>query len=207
MRVRNNFSTAPLATDACTNLNYGETEDYTINVTPATLMTYQSSTCTQGVLSGFFVPQTNLQILGIQVVTSGALSPLSATSFTLNTNGSTNPGTDITNAKLWYTGTSSAFATTSQFGVTFNGPSGSFVVNGSQVLAPGTNYFWLTYDNPISATTGDVVDAECNSLTVGSPFVPTVQAPAGNGRYWARLFAEHIQFPETMPLLRRQLPI
>lgn len=155
--------------------------------TKAVPMAYTSSTTTQAVTSNIFTNTTNNQIVGIQIVTTGNASPLSATSFTLNTTGTTAPATDITNAKLWYTGTSSTFATTSQFGSTNATPSGSYSITGSQVLAEGTNYFWLTYDIPTGATVNNVVDAECTSLTVGSAFTPTVTAPAGTRTIKAQL--------------------
>jgi hypothetical protein len=148
--------------------------------TPASTMTYVSSTTTQSNTSGVPVGTTNQQVIGVQIVTTGALNPLNVTSFTINTNGTTAPLTDIANAKLWYTGTNSTFATTTQFGATEPAPNGSFNITGTQVLAEGTNYFWLTYDIPCGATLANVVDAECNSLTVVSPQTPTVQAPAGS---------------------------
>jgi hypothetical protein len=181
IRVRNNFNSIPTAADVCTNLSYGETEDYTINVTAASPMTYTSSTTTQTVTSGINAPLTNAQMIGIQVLMSGTLSPVNVTSFTLNTNGSTNPAADISNAKLWYTGTSSVFSTTTQYGYAFISPNGAFNITGTLQLAQGTNYFWLTYDVPSNATSGNFLDAECNSITIASiPRIPTVTAPAGN---------------------------
>ncbi|HMU10229.1 MAG TPA: BNR-repeat neuraminidase N-terminal domain-containing protein [Ferruginibacter sp.] len=146
---------------------------------PASNMTYISSTTTQANVSNVATNTTNQQVIGIEIVTTGALNPLNVTSFTLNTNGTTNVA-DIANAKLWYTGTSSTFATTTQVGSTVAAPNGSFPITATQALAEGTNYFWLTYDVPCSATATNVIDAECNSLTVGSAQTPTVQAPAGS---------------------------
>lgn len=178
-----------------TGLNVGVTDDYDgqtrAGLTPVDIgadagnfvgapnMTYVSSTTTQTNTSNVISNNTNQQVIGIQIVTTGFVNILSATSFTINTNGTTNVA-DITNAKLWYTGTSNTFGTTLQFGSTVGSPSGSFNITGSQALAEGTNYFWLTYDIPCGATAGNVIDAECNSLTVGTAFVPTVQAPAGS---------------------------
>jgi GEVED domain-containing protein/putative BNR repeat neuraminidase len=181
MRVRNNFSTAPTAAQDAALLSYGETEDYLVNVVVATPMAYSSSTATQTVTTPVSPPATNAQIIGVQIVTTGTLSPIGVTSFTFNTNGSTNPATDISRARLFYTGTSPVFATTLQFGGYINSPSGSFQITGSQQLAQGTNYFWLTYDVPSTATMNDTLDAECNSMVVASiTRTPTVQAPAGN---------------------------
>jgi hypothetical protein len=151
-------------------------DDIKVDLSPS--MTYTSSTTTQNTnitLTGAI----NQQIIGVQVVMNGALSPLSATQLDFTTNGSTNAA-DISNAKLFYTGTSSTFATTTQVGSTASNPSGSFSVTGSQTLSSGTNYFWLAYDISSGATINNVVDAECNSITIGgTPYTPTVQAPVG----------------------------
>ncbi|MCX6165507.1 MAG: hypothetical protein NTU73_11725 [Ignavibacteriae bacterium] len=114
------------------------------------------------------------------MTTSGTISPISASAFAFGTNGSTNPSLDITNAKLWYTGTSPTFATTTFIG-SVNFPNGPFTINTSKTLVVGTNYFWLTYDVPSGATLGDSVDAQCNSVTVGGTVrIPSVTAPTGN---------------------------
>ncbi len=133
----------------------------------STNMSYTSCTTTQTNISDLGRNTINQQIIGIQIVTNGANSPLSATSFTFNTTGSTNALGDITNAKVFYTGTNSAFNSTLQFGNTVVSPNGTFIVNGTQELADGTNYFWLAYDVPASATLNNVLDAQCTSLTVG----------------------------------------
>ncbi|NOS85876.1 MAG: hypothetical protein HOP31_12100 [Ignavibacteria bacterium] len=151
--------------------------------TPLASMTYVSSTTTQNNTNGLGQGNTNAEIIGIQVVMSGSTNPLNLTSLDLNTNGSTNAATDITNAKVWYTGTSSTFSATTQFGSTFSGPNGTFTVSGSQTLAQGTNYFWVTYDISGSATPGNIVDAECNSVTGSGSMgvqVPGIQAPSGS---------------------------
>ncbi len=147
--------------------------------TPAAGMTYVSSTTTQANTSTVLTNTTNQEVIGIQIVTTGTTSPLSATSFTINTNGTTSTA-NIANAKIFYTGNSSTFATTTQFGSTNASPSGSFAVTGTQTLSSGTNYFWVTYDVLCGATPGNVIDAECNSLTVGAAQTPTVQAPSGS---------------------------
>jgi len=89
--------------------------------------------------------------------------------------------TDINGAtaKIYYTGNSSTFATTTLFGATV--PTiANYTINGSQALVNGTNYFWLVYDISAGATVGNVVDAQCTSLNVGGARTPTVTAPAGS---------------------------
>lgn len=143
-------------------------------------MVYTSSTTTQNDTANVAPNQINQEIIGIEVVTNGNLAPLSAASFTFNTTGSTNPTIDITNAKLFYTGTSNAIATTSQFGTTSIAPNGTFTISGTQALSSGTNYFWLTYDVPPTATIGNFLDAQCTSFTVGTAQTPTIQDPLGS---------------------------
>lgn len=141
-------------------------------------MEYVSSTTTQitGPLSRGVV---NQGIIGIEVVTNGVLEPLSITNFNFTTNGTSNL-TDIQNAKVWYTGTSNIFATTTQFGEPFAVPTATFDISGNQVLATGTNYFWLTFDIPAIATNGNWVDAGCLQVTVaGENYVPTETEPGG----------------------------
>lgn len=142
-------------------------------------MTYQSSNCYQ-ITDPTGKGMTNQVILRIEVVTTGTNNPLSVTYFSFSTTGTTNTA-DIANAKLYYTGTSSTFNTNNQFGSTVNNPSGTFTFSGNQQLSSGTNYFWLTYDIATNATIGNVVDAACNSITVGgSSRTPTTTSPSGN---------------------------
>lgn len=145
-----------------------------------TPMSFISCTTTQTNLSPVSPGQTNQQILGIQIVTTGNLAPLSATSFTLNTAGSSNPAVDLSSAQLFYTGTSSAFNTGTPYGSMVANPNGSFTITGVQALFPGINYFWLAYSLPVSATLGNVVDAQCNSIIVGTARTPDITSPAGN---------------------------
>ena len=183
MRVMCRYYAVPAANEACaTGLGWGEVEDYNVYVTPPVPMTYVSSTTTQNNTSSVEIGSTNNVILGIEVVTNGTLNPLKVTSFTLNANGTTDIS-DINasgSAKIYYTGTSSTFATSNLFG-TKTPTIADFTITGSQTLEQGTNYFWLVYDVQPTAIEGHVIDAECSSITVGlSSKAPTVTAPAGN---------------------------
>ncbi len=143
-------------------------------------MTYVSSTTIQqtgNVLQG----STNQSIIQVQVVMGAGSSPaITLNSITFNTNGSTAISSDITAARIWYTGNNSTFATTTQFGATVNSFTGSIPVAGTQVLLPGINYLWVTYDVNVSATILNVLDAECTSINIGSVQTPIVTAPAGS---------------------------
>lgn len=152
------------------------------NITITNPMVYLSSTTTQANTSKIGQGAVHNQIIGVQVLTSATGTPINLSQLDFNTNGTTDTA-NIRNIKVWYTGTNSAFNTSSQFGTTLNTLPGStnFSITGSQALSNGTNYFWLTYDiNPL-ATVGNVVDAECTSVTIeGIPQLPTITAPAGS---------------------------
>jgi len=150
---------------------------------PGANMSYSSSTTTQ-TISLVEVNTTDNDVIGIQVVTTGACNPLDATSFTFVITGTT-LASDITNAKLYYTANSSTFATGTQLGATVATPPASpttFTISGfTQTLAGGTDYFWLSYDVPTGATVGNVIDAECPSFIFdGITRTPTTTAPAGS---------------------------
>ncbi|MDD5363100.1 MAG: BNR-repeat neuraminidase N-terminal domain-containing protein, partial [Ignavibacteria bacterium] len=155
-------------------------DDVSYGVPPP--MVYNSSTTSQTI--GSVLPNsTNNQIIGMQVLTTGSGSPLNVTQLNLTTTGSSNPTGDIRNAKIFYTGLSNTFATTTQFGTTVTNPNGSFNISGTQALSEGLNYFWLSYDIPSGATLGNVVDATCEQIigsgTMGT-VIPVPTAPAGN---------------------------
>lgn len=144
-------------------------------------MAYVSSTTTQNT-NPVIRNSVNNQVIGIQVVTSGGLNPFTVTQFKLGTEGTPNPLVNIANAKLWYTGNSPVFATTTQFGTTVPSPNGAFNISGSQTLLEGTNYFWLTYDVPATANIGDSIDARCDSIVATGSMgtkAPSPQNPPG----------------------------
>ena len=147
-------------------------------------MAYSSSNTFQLNTGAMLDPASvNNQIIQVQVVTTGGTSPFDMTSMSFSTNGSANASTDIANAKVYYTGTSSVFATTTQFGSTFDHPNGNFTVNGNQSLSGGTNYFWVVYDLTATPVSGDAIDAGCSQLVMsgtGGTQTPATTSPAGN---------------------------
>ena len=147
--------------------------------TIAVPMSYTSSTTEQ--LTGFaYAGAINQSIIRVQIVTTGATSPLSLTSLTLNANGTTDiADINAATAKVYYTGASTTFGTSSLFGAT-TPTVANFTVTGSQTLVEGNNYFWLAYDVASAATSANLIDGECIDLTVGTVQTPTVSAPSGN---------------------------
>lgn len=141
---------------------------------------YSSVTTTQpsGVTTSQGSP--NVQAVRIDIVVTGNAGTAPVLSnLSINT-ALTTSVTDIVNAKVYSTGTSTTFSTTTQFGSTVASPGTSFSVTGTQNLVAGTNYFWLVYDVSCAATAGNLIDAACNSITVNSnPYTPTVTNPTG----------------------------
>lgn len=102
------------------------------------------------------------------------------TSFTFNTAGTTLTS-DIINAKLFYSDTSTTFSTLHQFGNTITSPNGNFNITGSQNLQKGENYFWLAYTISNSTLKGHIFDASCTTLTLNNVVqIPVITSPAGN---------------------------
>jgi hypothetical protein len=154
-------------------------QSFVIQVTDVPNAAYVNSTTeqlTRGVVAG----ATSQAILRIPVVmNANSDEPLSATSLTFTTAGTT-VLTNVAVARIYYTGTSSTFATTTLFGSVMAPGSGATVVSGNQVLQPSTNYFWLAYDVAPTAAVGNLLDGTLPALTVGgSSRTPTVTAPAG----------------------------
>ncbi len=143
-------------------------------------MTFTSCTTSQNT-TAVWAGDTQQQVIGIQVVMTGSLTPLNLTQFTLKATGTTSVS-EISNAKIFYTGANSTFSATSQFGSTVAAPTlANYTVSGTQTLGSGNNYFWLTYDVSASSVSGHVIDAECPSLTIdGVAHVPTITAPTGS---------------------------
>jgi hypothetical protein len=150
------------------------------NVTVDAPMTYSSSTVVQPLTTKVSLGSANNVIIGYQVVTSAIGSPVNLTSFDIAATG-TDSLPDITNLKVWYTGSSNAFAATTQFGATVAAPAATQAVTGSVGLVNNNNYFWVTYDIAGGATLGHHVDAEISSATIdGITQTPTITAPAGS---------------------------
>ena len=146
---------------------------------PAVSMTLVSSTVTQNNFGNLFKNTTNNEIICVQIVTSGEANPIVLQNLAISTVGTTDLA-DIRNAKVWYTGMSSAFAAVTQYGSTLTTITPTFNINGNMPLLTGTNYFWLTFDVASNPTGGNHVDARCTELTIdGTPVIPAETNPAG----------------------------
>lgn len=143
-------------------------------------MSYTNATTEQPNTANIGAGSMDNDIIRLLVVTQKSDNPLTVTSITFNTTGTTSPATSLDSAKVYYT-TSPAFSTATRFGALDN-PSGTFIVTGNQPLAQGNNYFWLAYDILSSATTGQSVDGQCTQFITsesGTPKSPATTSPSG----------------------------
>lgn len=142
-------------------------------------MLYSSATTTQASTADIEQCGIDEVIIGIQIETTGSLSPLDITQIDLDFLNSTTIA-DIDNYSIYYTGTNNTFATTNTFN-TGTVPSTTLSVTGSQSLQQGTNYFWVAVNLNTAATVSNIVDIICSQIEVdGTTYVPTVTDPAGS---------------------------
>ncbi len=121
--------------------------------------------------------EQNVQIMKIEIET---IISSSLTEITFTTTGTTTVS-DLLNAKLYFTGSSNTFATTTTFGNIVVNPNGTFTFSGNQPLSCGLNNFWLTYDISASATVNNFVDATLTNATVERLTVSPLNGnPSGN---------------------------
>ncbi|MDX9906188.1 MAG: BNR-repeat neuraminidase N-terminal domain-containing protein, partial [Bacteroidales bacterium] len=141
-------------------------------------MSYSTSTTEQPNTTNVGIGTTDNDIIRLQVVTQKSANPLYMNSISVTVINDAM----VSAAKIFYS-TTPVFSTGTQFGSTINNPSGSFSFSGSQVLAPGVNYFWLAYDIKPTATAGQTVDGQCSSFTTsesGTPKAPVPTSPTGS---------------------------
>jgi len=167
-------------TDILGNPRYSPCSIGAYDLLPVGLMQYETSIVSQDLDEYVMAGAEDQSIIKIIINTSGSENPISVTNFFLNSNGTTNSA-DVTEAKLFYTGSNYNFSTEYQFGETINNISNPFQITGNQILYPGDNYFWLTYSISENATQMNLVDAECTSITCnGIARIPTITAPTGS---------------------------
>ena len=150
--------------------------------------TYQivDSVTTRQVTANVPLGGTAQAVIGVVYYTHGSISPKSVTAILCNTTGCTSTS-DISNAKIYFTGNTNTFTTPSaaihQFGsTTYATPSGAmYFTSAGDTLLSGANYFWLVYDiTSSSSSLGNVVDGQCTLTTDSISRTPLVTNPAGN---------------------------
>ncbi len=155
-----------------------------MTVTEPTPQVYDSSTCTQSNTIGY-AGKPDQEVIGIEVVITNTEAPIyNLTGLELGTTGMD----QIDNLKIYSTGTSSTFATTT-LEHTIPTPSGStqsiVPADGMSIaLVEGTNYIWVAYDIKSDAILESSLDASCTQITIdnGTPVTqePTEKDPAGD---------------------------
>ncbi|NGZ05237.1 MAG: DUF4347 domain-containing protein, partial [Magnetococcales bacterium] len=153
-------------------------------------MTYSFATTIQTINP---IPREYVRdVIGVVIGTNGQSAPISASSFTFNTTGTTNVA-DISRMALYYTGGNDWFDTTTKVGDSVNNPSGSFTITAVQALTPEFNVFWLAAKTTAAATIDNNIDAQLTGLTVASAArTPTVTSPAGAKRIYNHLLPQLI---------------
>ncbi|UFH45695.1 exo-alpha-sialidase [Flavobacterium galactosidilyticum] len=120
------------------------------------------------------------RIIAVRVTTEGFQNVLTASALNFTMNGTTSIS-DVSNIKVYYTGSSAIFNTNTAFGSAITPAAGALTANGSQVLTEGDNYFWITYDVAAGATEGNFLDASCESIVINSvTYNPASNTVAGN---------------------------
>lgn len=176
-RMRIILSTSNTVSSCGTYASYGETEDYTINITNNP-QAYISSVASQ--TGGLVNSGVNEVMMNIKVKASGCgLGDVSAMYF--NTVGSTSPANDIVSAKLYATGNSTTFSNSNLLGTVSN-PNGQFSFAFSNLLlgsANDSNNYWLVYEISQFAGLNNILDVRIDSVTVlGENKVPVNNSPS-----------------------------
>lgn len=172
--------------DACFAFPDGDVEDYKINiVTP--FIVFDSVMVSQLATNCLEPGTINQPVLSIALYTSNYNNgAILIDGFQLDRLGTTNP-LDISNAKMWYTGTSPAFNNNAiQFGTTVSAIGSPFSINGSQFITNTecsytTHYFLLTHDISTSAASGNLIDAVCTAIDTNNlgSIIPPITDPTG----------------------------
>ncbi len=137
-------------------------------------MTYSDMVITHPNLSSVAQGAIYSQILRVLVKGTNT-GPIPITGLSFNVTG----GQNIDSARVFYTGASSTFAATTQFGSAYSaapGTWGSFTISDNITTSNTDNYFWLVFDLKTTATMGDSVDAELTGVT----FDGNLEVPSGS---------------------------
>ena len=134
-------------------------------------------TATQASTANVYATQLNQQILCMTVNTVGNLSPLSVSTINLNTTGTTNVA-DIANAKIYYTGTNSTFATTNLFGQTSSIGTKAPVSSSTNVMRK--NAFSTATNNTRANNVSKITSTERSAFAING----TQELANGTNYFW-----------------------
>lgn len=177
MRVGATVTNVVSLIDSCTII-WGDLEDYAITIIDPIDAQFNALVAKQ--FSQGCVPPayTNLEVLRFNVKVDGLNNnnPI-LNSVNLNTGSSTTPSVDISEAKLYYSGNNLSFSNAIPFGNAVSNPSGTFTISGNNILSAGSNYFWLVYDISAAATSGNLVEANIESIVIDSNGILKTKLP------------------------------
>ena len=139
-------------------------------------MAISSATVVQASTASVLNCSSNATIVCLQIVTTGASSPITITQIQTSFSGKAS-ASNVSSAKIYATGTSSTFSTTTLFG-SGTASTTTYSINGSQALSTGTNYFWLTYNLNNTGTIGNTVDGIISQFTAGATNYTSATSPA-----------------------------
>lgn len=104
-------------------------------------------------------------LLAVNVKTEGSLNALPLNKLSFDLNGTTSLG-DLTNLRVYYTGSSRTFAPNNLFGEPVATAIQTIQAEGIQNLGSGDNYFWLVADVSADAVPDNKLTASCTSVYV-----------------------------------------
>ena len=139
-----------------------------LSCTAGTPMVYNQTTASSANNSITYQGLNDQEIIKVNVQTTGGASPLVLSNLTTRITGSTSIN-DISQIKVYYTGSINSFSTSNLFGSAAPIASPSDInIGGSQTLVNGNNYFWIVYDIAVdpTSTVGNTVDALCTEVVV-----------------------------------------
>lgn len=190
MRILLSSNTAVMSACGTANatIGYGETEDYTVNITDAAI-SYTSSAASQQ--NGFSGRGMNDQVIMKFKINAGGCGHGELNKVYFNTAGSTNPAGDITAAKLYKTNNDVLFNTSKLLG-TYSNPSNRFDFTLADSLLAENNY-WLVYDISPGATLNNTVDVRLDSVQV----IGQHRIPSNNNPSQSRIIDAPMSFTEV----------
>jgi len=182
-RIRIILDESSIPSNPCfTGYSWGETEDYTITINTGAPMVYTSSNVFQNNTADINPGSTDVEIIGIEVVTTNSTDPFALTNLAINMDGTTSL-TDVNSIDVYYTASSNTFATTTTYSTGTSPAAGTINISGSLTLQSGSNYFWIAYNLNSGASMGNFIDAECTQITMDGSIgdkTPSTTDPAGN---------------------------
>lgn len=148
-----------------------------ISVAP---MQFVNATTTHTNLSPITRGTTRNDMIRLRVNMTSLGSTIQLEGINANNIGSTNPFLDVDSITVWYTGNNPNFVSPIYFGG-LTARVGAFTIIGSQDLLSDSNFFWITYNVPSFASTGNTLDAAITSMSIGGVVrTPIVSSPAGS---------------------------